>query len=506
MYKLSTFIFTLFFFVIFAKALAQEKHAKQTINVKQFGVKGDGVTDETLNLKKCINFCIKNKTTILFETGKYVVSGNLANESETNEGELHIKCEGKVELIVDKNKLFKGSSLISLYHNNITNSTITGGSLIIDLNNTCPVGICIYAFGTKSGQKFQDFGGKLVWKTPITIKNAFAGVNTNGTAAGIQISGVFKHIFIQSPTIENVSRSTEFANAKKSFESIDECKGISITNLKGYVLINNPIVINISTPNDRDADGIAVFGFRENYNINDEAYKSLGTCKINNAKILDAQGRGMKFQCSNVIVKSPYFFRKNLISITQGHDIDFQWGNGQVFNSVHEYQLNNGVSPIKSENSFASIVFQNKLKDCNMKSFVGNATLKTDVKIAQFIYVVTGKKSKSWKLDLSGFQLKAPFKKNVLHRAFIEFSANEVNGITSMETGSIASISLKDINLYNTKYVVGYTGFNKSMETAKVFINLQKIKIKYPQSSKMIYNLSGNEIMLGKNFKVNYKL
>lgn len=475
-----------------------------SIRVKDYGVVGNGRTDDTENLRKAFRVGISKKAAIIFETGKYLVSGSISEESEIADGELHLICEGNVEIIVDKNKSFLGTSLLPFFHTNITNSTIKGGILNIDLNNKCPVGIAIYAFGRNRKGNYGNFGGELLWTTPITVKNAYAGPHTNGTAAGIQISGIFKQILIDSPTVENISRYEKFPYQTPPNKPIDETKGISITNIKGNVIINSPTIRNISTPNNRDADGIAVFGYKKNYNINNENYSTLGSCTINNAKIYDAQGRGMKFQCSDVIVNTPYFLRQNLISITQGHDIDFQWGNGQVFNSVHEYRLKNGTSPIKSVDAFTSIVFQNKLKKTKMLSIVHNAALKTEVQIARFILALTAKNANSWDLKIDSVKIVPlePISITPIKRSIVEFNADDKEGIASMAKNNFASIFLMNIEAPNTNYAIGYTGCNGSLDENKISLNI--INVRREKGKKMVsfYPLSGQEIKTVRNLKI----
>jgi hypothetical protein len=459
------------------------------VNSKFFGTSGEGINDETESLKKAISYCIKHNKKLVIDSGKYFVSSPLLNE-KIRKGKLSVYINGEVTIEVIKEKGFTDAPLLSLVFEEFGNVNIEGGELRLKLNNLMPYGLRIEAFGLKKGKMFFGNGGSVNLKN-IMIEDIFANQNSNGTACGLVVNGVFDKIFLKDIFVKNVGRHESFPEIPRVGKSVDEAKGIAIINLKGEAVVENVVVENVYTYNDRDADGIAIFGYKPKYNPHDENYKSLGKAIISNAVIIDAQGRGIKIQCSDVKIVNPHFLRKNVKSIIHGNDIDFQWGNGIVENSTHEYISVNGFNPISSKDSYNCIVFQNKLKDARMTSKVTNAKLKSNVPIANFIALITGKDSQSWEVFIKDIHIDEKSAK-IINRSVLEFSLNESYGIPSMNFNSKVRMDIKNVDVLSD--LVSYTGYNGKKYSQKLRISLDSKDILKSNNKKLFQNLSGLKV------------
>jgi hypothetical protein len=419
-----------------------------------------------------------------------MISAPLIKASIGGIGKMEIMCNGKVHLKMNLSARYSNEHLIYISYKNYGNVSISGGELNIDLKNKLPYGIRIDALGIKNGKEYQDLGGYLNITAKVTISNVYADYTSNGKAAGIIVNGVFEEVYMENTNVKNVSRVSSFLHIPPNVQS-DETKGIAIINLKGNLELINPKVENVTTPNDRDADGIAVFGYKPNYNPRDENYKTLGKAIISDAVIIDAQGRGIKIQCSDVKIVKPFFLRKNVKSIIHGNDIDFQWGNGIVENSTHEYISVDGFNPISSKDSYNCIVFQNKLKDSKMTSKVFGAKFKSEVPVANFITLITGKDAQSWTLKVDNIHLDEK-NSNLINRSFVEFSANESYGIPSMNSESIVSIDFS--NVRTSAILTSYTGFTGKRFSQKVKVTFDSKDIFNSKDKKLFQNISGQNI------------
>lgn len=75
---------------------------EQCISVKDFGAKGDGVTDDTLALNSAIQYTVDNNLTLLWESGKYLFSELQAMSSQPIKRSTEWVALGSVELISTK--------------------------------------------------------------------------------------------------------------------------------------------------------------------------------------------------------------------------------------------------------------------------------------------------------------------------------------------------------------------------------------------------------------------
>lgn len=97
------------------------------INVKQFGAKGDGKTDDLNSIQKAIDFCGSNKLELFFSRGIYSVSDTLVQKYEVNIG--FNKACIKASKQMEKLYFIRTNSTVSLKEFRINNMCLDGNGL-----------------------------------------------------------------------------------------------------------------------------------------------------------------------------------------------------------------------------------------------------------------------------------------------------------------------------------------------------------------------------------------
>lgn len=133
------FLIALFTFLSITFLNAQVKQA--VYNVRDFGAKGNGTTNDQLAIQKAINACQKNGGTVVLEkgvflTGQLLLVNNLTLKIDASATILGIKSDAEKDyphhLIETKypNRMLQDCQRRLLYGNKVQNVTITGGGTI----------------------------------------------------------------------------------------------------------------------------------------------------------------------------------------------------------------------------------------------------------------------------------------------------------------------------------------------------------------------------------------
>jgi hypothetical protein len=425
-----------------------------TISVSDYGAKGDGVTDATTVLKEAFDHAIANQQLLVLPAGSYLVSGPIATATvQAGNGSLHILCAGDVTIkIADSASHFGNSPLLYVATFGILNSTIAGGRLTLDLNNKAKIGIQVSNFGKIGDDLFQDFGGVLHWG-PITVRNALAASRSNGRAFGIRVQGVYRKIRLVDPIVQGVSRHS-------SFTASGACVGIFIDGVKGDVVIENPTIENVLTPN-QDADGLIIMGLSSVTSLplaaGDDA-PTMGRTIVNHGYFADCQGRSIKLQISDVVINRPKFYRKNVVSIQSGYEVDSQCtGRCEVIEPQALYEKNSGTSPLGT--SFGLCAFQ-MLTDKPMQATLRGGVIHTEVVMPKIVQMIYGASSASSVTAVDGLMVVPRGMSagaSAIGRSIVEFGAGQIN---SMDPSVHARIVVRNTKIPNDSYIVGYTAYN----------------------------------------------
>lgn len=345
------------------------------VNVKNdtYGAVGDGVTDDTSALLAAFTAAMSANKTVVLPPGTYKVTGPITTNGTTTSvsasgsGSLNIHCLGPVTISVDSSST-AFQRLITLYTSTVNSSSITGARLTLDLNNKCACGIYLRHDASSTD-------GTVQW-SPITVNDTYNAAPTAVMeTAGVQISGRYASVSIESPIITGVDR----------LDTAGVCKGISISEIDGPILIKNPYVANVlCTGATADADGISVFGRTVIgvYNVRG------GSLELVNPVIRDCEGRSIKTQITKSTIVGGTIYRKLVVAFVTA-DIDHQVGGHHVLDGItFDYLKNGGTSPITS--GFYPVSFQQRCIDAPGMMVLKNSQLKTESTVPYLVYVTVG--------------------------------------------------------------------------------------------------------------------
>lgn len=426
-------------------AVAQTAQTKldQYLSPKDFGAVGNGVADDTAALKAAFDYAIPLAIPVELE-GTYLVSGPIQPYASRASGSAHIICKGNVVINVSGGSTaFRDLFYLETTASN--NCSITGGSLSVDCNSKAASGITFRH--TAASQS-----GVVNISCPVEVLNCY---NNDAAATyenqGIAVIGDYETVVMEQPRVVNVSRAS--VNGA--------CKGISVSGFTGNVTINQPYTANILTgAGTVDADGIAVFG----KSLGGTYVARGGIANINEPVFVDCQGRSFKSQCSDTTVFRPRVFRKDVVSITQGLDFDFQTG-GQslLIEPYYEYRLNGATSPLGA--SFTSVAFQQLAED---KQNVGRSiggVLKTEVLVPRYSLALFQPTALASYAEIDGLVIIpiGTLTTKAIDRAILEFQADTV-GAKSTKTSFVISNCRGPIGTY----LIGYTDYDSSALTSKL--------------------------------------
>jgi hypothetical protein len=417
----------------------------QYVSAKDFGAVGDGVADDTVALNAAFDYAIPLAIPVELE-GTYLVTGSIQSYAGgfRAAGSAHIICKGNVVINVSGG----ATAFRELFYVHTTasnNCSITGGSLSIDCNNKAASGITF-----RHDEATQS--GTVNISCPVEVLNCY----NNDVAAtyenqGIAVIGDYETVVMEQPRVVDVSRAA--INGA--------CKGIGVSGFSGNVTINQPYVKDVLTgAGTVDADGIAVFGKV----LGGANAARGGIANINEPVFVDCQGRSFKSQCSDTTVFRPRVFRKDVVSIAQGVDFDFQSGGQSILiEPYYEYRLNGATSPLGG--SFTSVFFQQILDDRqNVGKSIGGV-LRTEVLVNRYSGAVHQSTALASYTQIDGLVVEpvGSLTTKAINRAILEFQGDTV-GAKSAKTTFVVRNCRGPIGTY----AIGYTDYNSSVLTSKL--------------------------------------
>ena len=272
---------------LYDNTLIAELVKTEVMNVKQFGAKGDGTSDDTTALQTAFNNCLN----IQVPAGTYMVDG-ITHISPVSGNKISLDSDAIIKCIAND---ATGYAVISI--NNVNNVEITGGTISGDRNehtgSTGEWGMCISVNGTSNNILIHDinlidaWGDGLYVETTgkVETKNVYVSearrngyslikcgsfisnddyiYYTHGTApqCGIDVepnnaSDALKNIIINNLKTERNSAAgfnTELVTQNdtptsiilNNFHSYNESRGLRLksgTNHTGSIEINSPVL------------------------------------------------------------------------------------------------------------------------------------------------------------------------------------------------------------------------------------------------------------------------
>lgn len=420
-----------------------EAKLQQYVSAKDFGAVGNGVADDTAALKAAFDYAIPLAVPVELE-GTYLISGPIQPYASRASGSAHIVCKGHVAINVSSS----ATAFRDLFYLETTaanSCSITGGSLSVDCNSKAASGI---TFRHNAASQ----AGTVNISCPVEVLNCY---NNDASATyenqAILIYGDYETVIMEQPRVVGVSRASVGG----------ACKGISVGAFSGNVTINQPYVKNILVGGGTvDADGISTFGKALGTTYNARG----GIVNINEPVFVDCQGRSFKSQCSDTTVFRPRVFRKDVVSIAQGVDFDFQFGGQSLLvEPYYEYRLNGATSPLGA--SFACVAFQQTLDNAqNVGKSIGGV-LRTEVLIPQYAFSIYQTTALSSYAEVSGLVIEpiGSLATKAIDRAILEFDASAVEAKSTK-----TSISVRNCRGPIGTYAVGYTSYGGGALTSKL--------------------------------------
>jgi hypothetical protein len=447
-----------------------------TVDAKEFGAVGDGVADDTAALKAAFDYAIPLARPVVL-LGTYRITGPLQDAVTRSSGELHIICDGDVKINVDSSTT-AFTYVMFIWRTTATNVSITGGSLTVDCANKAA-----YAFYLRHVDTVE--GGTCSIELPTTILNVKQ--NTAGAnAAGVAVYGEFRSVDLNDITVIGVERV-----------GAGVCRGIEVGLFQGEVTIRRPYIKNVLCPPSSliDADGIAVSGKV----VGDLQLDSRpGRVVIESPTFIDCQGRSFKSQCSNDTIISPYVFRKNVVSITNSIEFDFQYGGGTVISPLIEYRMNGSTSPLGLSTSV--VAFQNRMQDKELSGAITNARLISDVAMERFVSSIYSTTAKSSTVTIDGLDIlpSSSIATAVLTRAVCEVS--NIEHVATMP--GTATIVVRNVRGPMDAAGVAYTGYTGGSIASKLRVSVSNMRNTLAPGtfSRVFGELSGTKITAIDNF------
>ena len=273
---------------------------QNTAFADQLGIiPGSGQTEE---IKTLLAFCHDNSIKVKMTAGTYTVDEQLL--TKTTSGVVNWSLKGVIfdYVGVEITRLFQATELdaIQVIGGRIQANDLIANPIDLERNTGTPTGNAII------------LGLEVVDTKQTTVTRL---------ANAIRMVGGFPMVTVQGCLVDGVSRVT----------TSQSCSGIALAGMSGLIDVSQNIVKNVSTPDDKDADGITVFG-------SDVATITsfLGAkAEIHNNVINDCAGRFIKCQISDAEIHTNQMkLSASFTTITEWRGIDMQANNGDIHSNT----------------------------------------------------------------------------------------------------------------------------------------------------------------------------
>lgn len=406
-------------------ARTQRDKNSDTVSVKDFGAKGDGVTDDTGALRAAIM------------SGISLHWGNNTDTYLVTETISHTATKAIFWQSNGANVLFK--------------PTVAKTAIIaIELNgNDMLIANNINFDGTKKAVTGLRVKNSAVKAANLVINDIFITRCHRATQAieggsGIEISGLLNIVSLSKPRIVDISMA-----AGAGVTSSQGISGITITRSAGKdakaISIAQPYIEEIYSEDldyFDDQDGIVVF---TDY-MKNEVTPNTSDCVIEGGVYKNCLGRSIKFQSEFGKVTNPHFVRTRGFTRGYGnHEVDFQVGGGIVTNMTFNYNGSRPDTLVMSSHSSGSNV-ANSVGLTSVHGVKGSITNQT-VPFYYFFTTIAGTALNA-NISISGIDIKG--------------DATSDAGDLLLLTGNsdYKTVNIRDVSAAFNNSVVRYGGTN----------------------------------------------
>lgn len=275
------------------------------IHAEQAGICGIG--DETFRLQRFFEYCHIGSVHGVLAATDYTISNSVLKNGKAAVLSISTAIKGTKATFHYIGKPIE--SFISCY--NILHCALSGIKVLCNNNIAAVIDI---------RNQSQELNEGSIYVSNCDIRDVKQS-NQRKSPVAIQIIGEFRSVNVKDCYVDNVNRiSPSLA-----------CTGISISDFVGIAEVSGNSVSNILTPDNKDADGIKVFG---NKVINSKASLS-AKAQIHNNIITNCQGRMLKLQISKPEIHgNDFIILDEFKTITEWRGIDLQCNNGDVFSNT----------------------------------------------------------------------------------------------------------------------------------------------------------------------------
>jgi hypothetical protein len=326
------------------------------LNVKDFGARGDGVTDDTAAINAAIDTALAGNGAVYFPTGTYALSSRVV--SANNQAHIGPKTLTKNLVMFGDKATIKSTSATPVVYMMMfaaNNFGVNLSGLTFDCNQIAWVGFRIEDLTTSSG-----FGTKVnevnidrcVFENSFKTTLSLEGWQSNG---GLMVIGGYRQIRVTNTTTRNHSRALNTNNVAVSSTIgmlISQNFSDATNAFPQNILIDSCTIENISnsettrSSQNLDVDGISMFG-----GFTDST--AFAPCKatVTNNTFINCKGRALKFQCDEVICTNNQTrlavnccgTTPAVNGFTLGSTFDIQGCTGQISNNIFHYEQPGGT-------------------------------------------------------------------------------------------------------------------------------------------------------------------
>ena len=322
---------------------------KAVKDVRNYGVKGNGITDDWNALKSA------------FEAGGLIViPPDLDILIDAPDGFMGQICISKDTHIINLGSTITQKSDGGAYALNMLGFETTADNISVTLENIKVDGANAAHVGIRVS--CQNFSGGIVRISGCSIKN-LAGGSRPYSSSGIAVYGLFDIVEIDSNTIKSVSRTTDTGSVGSQ-----SATGVSVTQATGVTKITgnniNDIFSNASV-SWVDADAIAVFAASATA-VLEKPHSAL----ISGNMVTNFSGRAVKLQTPGATVHGNTFRCLTGTTAANSNFIDAQVG--RVIATNNTIFVDTAVTPGSSMSIFAG---SGRYENHRVFTFVDNVIL-----------------------------------------------------------------------------------------------------------------------------------
>ncbi|MGO0259323.1 glycosyl hydrolase family 28-related protein [Priestia aryabhattai] len=262
---------------------------KKVVNVKDYGAKGDGITDDTQAINAALDSIITEGGTIFFPKGTYILSSQISKKPM---GELKILGEeSTIKFVLPQNTL---NSQTVLRFNNVVNNILFQG-ITIDANRDASNPLMVH-------NNSADMSRVAI--VEITDCKFINGLQTDNTPfqSGVYIRGAFDKVIVTRSTFKNMNSLKDNSPVSRGLHVAEDSDKDNYTR---QVIVNDSLFEDIYNYTSIDSDGLSYSN-----KFDPSQYKE-GTLIVKNTTFKNCKGRSIKSQVqSNIIVGNKFFRNK----------------------------------------------------------------------------------------------------------------------------------------------------------------------------------------------------